>query len=81
MSEFFDIILQKVNDFLTESGYLSGPMISVVDIMVYCEIQTICVMYKRDVPPHLVKLAGWYKKLSEEQALQRVNAQFKALID
>jgi len=52
LTEFFDIILQKINDYLTESGYLTGPMISVVDIMVYCEIQTICVMYKRDVPSH-----------------------------
>jgi hypothetical protein len=81
LSEFFDIILQKINDFLDEAGYLTGKMISVVDIMIYCEIQTVCIMYKRDVPLGLGKLAPWYEKLSGEEALVNVNRQFKTLVD
>jgi len=54
---------------LNESGYMTGPKISVVDIMVYCEIDTICLMYNRDVPANLAKLANWYERLAREESL------------
>ncbi len=73
MSEFFDIILLKINDYLDESGYLTGKKISVVDIMVYCEIQTVCIMYKKDIPENLTKLCAWFEKLSSEEAIVNVN--------
>lgn len=74
LTEFFDIILAKINGYLTESGYMTGPQISIVDIMIFCELETICTMYSRDVPPSLTKLRQWYDKLSSEASIKAVNS-------
>ena len=60
--------------------YITGPKMSIVDVMLFCEIETICLMYKRDVPSHLSKVASWYEKLAQEESLKRVNASFKELV-
>ena len=48
---------------------MTGPKISVVDIMVFCEIDTICLMYNKEVPANLTKLTSWYERLAREQSL------------
>ena len=69
LTEFFVMILPKINGYLSEDGYVTGPKISIVDIMLYCELQTICTMYKRDINPSETKLANWRDRLSQEVAL------------
>ena len=64
LTEFFVMILPKINGYLSEEGYVTGPNISIVDIMLYCELQTICTMYKRDINPSETKLATWRDRLS-----------------
>lgn len=60
LNEFFDLILTKVDAYLVKGGYITGPKISIVDIMIFCEIETICKMYKRTLPSSLTKLADWH---------------------
>ena len=50
LAEFFDNMLQQIDGYLTDMGYVTGPNISIVDIMLYFEIYTICVMYRREIP-------------------------------
>ena len=59
---------------------MTGAKISIVDIMMFCELETICTMYSRDVPPSQKKLRVWYEKLSEEASIKSVNAQFHELV-
>ena len=47
--------------------------------MLFCEIQTICVMYRRDLPDDLGKLKGWYERLAKEPALAKMNQKFEEL--
>ena len=64
-----------------EDGYVTGPEITIVDIMLYCELQTICKMYKRDISVSEAKLATWRDRLSEEPALKKLDAEFESLIE
>ena len=80
LTDFFGVVLNNIDDYLTDMGFMTGPHISVVDIMVYCEIFTICELYRREVPAHLTKLSNWFELLSKEEALQRVNGKFKELV-
>ena len=73
LSEFFDLILTKLDAYLIKGGYITGPKITIVDIMIVCEIETICRMYKRELPQNLTKLADWHGRLIEERALKKVN--------
>ena len=73
LSEFFDLILTKLDAYLIKGGYITGPKITIVDIMIVCEIETICRMYKRELPQNLSKLADWYGRLINERALKKVN--------
>ena len=38
-------------------------------------------MYKKDLPQNLAKLGDWHKRLSSEQALKKVNVQFKTIVE
>ena len=67
------MILTKVDAYLIKGGYITGPKITIVDIMILCEIETICKMYNRELPSNLSKLADWYERLSSERALKKVN--------
>ena len=45
LDEFFNIILLKVNQKLVEHKYITGKKITIIDIMIYCEIQTVLKLY------------------------------------
>ena len=45
LDEFFNIILLKVNQKLANSKYITGKKITIIDIMIYCEIQTVLKLY------------------------------------
>ena len=79
LTEFFVMILPKINGYLSEEGFVTGPNISIVDIMLYCELQTICTMYKRDINPGEAKLATWRDRLSQEPALMELDSKFGQL--
>ena len=49
--------------------------------MIFCEVETICTMYKKDLPQNLAKLRDWYERLSNERALKKVNVQFKSIVE
>ena len=38
LEEFFDIILPKINSKLSSTKYVTGEKITIIDIMIYCEI-------------------------------------------
>lgn len=38
-------------------------------------------MYKKDLPQNLAKLGDWHERLSSEQALKKVNVQFKTIVE
>ena len=67
------MILTKVDAYLIKGSYITGPKITIVDIMIICEIETICKMYNRELPQNLSKLADWYERLSSERALKKVS--------
>ena len=50
LDEFFDIILLKCNQRLSKTKYMTGNKITIIDIMIYCEIQTILKLYQRTIP-------------------------------
>ena len=68
------MILFKVDAELSNAEYLTGAQISIVDIMVINEIETICALYKKEIPrDNLEKLATWYDKLNADPAIQNIN--------
>ena len=66
-------MLQDVDNYLTDMGYVTGPNLSIVDIMLYFEIYTICVMYRREIPTRFKKLKNWYNLLTTQEALIKMN--------
>ena len=38
LDEFFDVILPKINAKLTKHTYVTGPKLTIIDIMIYCDI-------------------------------------------
>ena len=72
LQELFSIIMLKLDAELKDQGYLTGIKISIVDIMMVIEIQTICVMYSKSIPENFVKLTQWYDKIVNEEAIQKV---------
>ena len=71
LAEFFDMILVKIDGYLStdDDCYVTGANISIVDIMLFCEIETVSLMYRREIPANLVKLNTWYEKLAAEESL------------
>ena len=68
------MILFKVDAELSNAEYLTGAQISIVDIMVINEIETICALYKKEIPrDNLEKLTIWYDKLNADPAIQNIN--------
>ena len=64
------MILVKIDGYLTsDDSYVTGTNITIVDIMLFCEIETICLMYSKEIPSNLVKLLSWYERLAGEEAL------------
>ena len=79
--EFFNLILEKIDNYLPDSEYITGPKISIVDLIVFFEINTICLMYNRDVPEKFAKLVTWYNKLTSLQSIHDQTEKFKAVLD
>ena len=76
LDEFMEMILPKINSKLTKTTYVTGPKITIIDIMIYCDIQTILKLYKREIEnskTDLTAIKAWYDSLSEHGAIQRVN--------
>ena len=75
------MILEKLNVYLADSGFITGPKLSIIDVRLYTEITTICVMFKREVPDRMSKLANWYDAMGHRQAIQEQNEKFKQLVE
>ena len=43
--EFFEIVLQKCNQRLSKTKWMTGSKMTIIDIMIYCEIQTVLKLY------------------------------------
>ena len=54
---------------------------TLIDIMVYCEIETIKQMTKEDLPLHLASLHGWYDRLSELDEIKDVNQRLSEIVE
>ena len=45
LDEFMDMILPKIDAKLTRTKYVTGNKMTIIDIMIYCDIQTILKLY------------------------------------
>ena len=71
--EYNQNILQAYEDLLKKNTFLTGQKITVVDIIVYSEIETIIKLTKEPIPSHFGSLSAWYDKLSENKTIKEAN--------
>ena len=63
-------LLGKLEETLVKKKYLTGEKITVIDIMFYCEIVTICKLYNREIPrDHCSCVADWYDNIAKEPSI------------
>ena len=79
--EFEEQIIVKFNAELDKYEYLTGAEFSVIDIMVYCEINQVLAMYERPLPPHLTKLNEWYDKVGNIESIKSVSSEIEPLLE
>ena len=72
--------MQKLNKELNKYEYLTGNKLSVVDFVVFCEIQQVLKMYGRHLPHHLSKLHEWYEKIEALPALAEITPKLDEVI-
>ena len=60
---------------------MTGSEFSVIDIIIFCEIQQILAMYERPIPPHLTKLNEWYDKIGALETMQGVITELNSVIE
>ena len=74
LQEFFDQILNKLEEKLSRQKYLTGEKLTIIDIMFYCEIVTILKMYNKEVPrDQCACLHEWFETLSKNPALMEMD--------
>ena len=61
--------------------FLTGPKMSVVDIIIYCEVSQIFCMYRTKVPSSLKKLEDWYAEIGGLDAIRQVDAELEQVLD
>ena len=81
LHEFEDQIIVKFNIELKKHEFLTGPEFSVIDIIVFCEIQQVVLMYERPIPAHLTKLNEWYDKINAFESTQSVTTELTNVIE
>lgn len=64
-AEFEHFLLDRINEQLKTSKYLTGESMSWVDFCYYIELSQVREMYDRDFPQHLAKLHDWYEEMSK----------------
>ena len=79
--EFDSQLLEKLNLELNKYEYLTGPKLSVIDIVVHQEIYQVLHMYDRQLPQHLTKMHEWYEKVGEIEAVKNVSQEFDKVLD
>ena len=61
--------------------YLTGATLSVIDILVYCEIHQVLAMYDRTLPPHYTKLNDWYDKIGSIESVKMISSKVEPLLE
>ena len=70
----FDNLMLRYEKQLQKHDNLTGPKMTFIDIIVFNEIETILLMYSRDLPNTCPKLKAWLTTLRKEKPLEVVNA-------
>jgi len=80
--EFNEKLVDKFNKELLKPGhtYLTGSEISVIDIIVYCEIFQVLAMYNHTLPERMDKLIDWYEKVGAIEAVKEVSQELNQVI-
>ena len=71
----------RFNEELQKYQYLTGPKMTVIDIIAYCEINQVLAMYQRKIPQQLTKLVEWYENIGEIEAIKEMNAKLVEVLD
>lgn len=74
LHEFEEQIITKFEKELGKYEWIAGPKMSIIDIIVYCELHQVIAMYERPIPHQLAKLNEWYEKMSELDCVKEVAA-------
>ena len=72
LDEFMEMILPKINSKLEKTAYVTGQKLTIIDVMIYCDIQTVLKLYRRDIESsksNLKALKNWHISLGEHSAL------------
>ena len=72
--------MKRYERLLLENDYLTGPKRTFVDIVVFMEIETIQIMFKRDLPSKCTRLQTWHKTLMKERVLHNINNEFFSVV-
>ena len=60
-------LLPNLNKEIKEgSDFLVGNSLTVLDVIVYMELNQVLSMYEWTLPPGLAKLNNWYDKMAED---------------
>ena len=54
---------------------------TVVDIMVYCELETLVCMTREKLPAYYSYLSTWYDTISKIEAVKEVNAELAKVVE
>ena len=81
LHEFDEQLIRKLNGELEKYKYLTGNQMSVVDIIVYCEIHQVLKMYGRQLPRRFAKINEWYEEIDGLEAVQSVNAKLDEVLN
>ena len=79
--EYNDQLLKVYDESLKKNNFLTGEQITFVDIIVYCEIETIIKMTRETIPVYYAALSAWYDKISELAAIKHCNSELAKIID
>lgn len=66
---------------LNRSDFLTGPKMSVLDVLYFCEIHQITSHYSREIPKYHNKLANWFDEMIKIDTIKDINAAFNAVLN
>ena len=70
VNDFIDVVLDHSENQLSTTKFLTGKEIAIVDIIVYCEMQTVLHLYSLQIDSKKYShLAAWHRLIGSNEAM------------
>lgn len=79
--EFFNIIVPAMSHGVATSHYFCGDEITAADIVLYHELKTILILYKRQLMINeMPDLFAWYSRIARMEVIIKMDDQFIGIV-